>query len=339
MATFRKRGAYQWQAIIRKKGYPKQSKTFETKQEAMTWAGDIESKMNKGTWLDLGDADKTTLAECIERYREEITPRKKSGLQENSKLNVLSRSSMAESYMTNVRSKDVSDYRNLRLRKVSANTVRNELNLLSNIFEICRREWGMEALRNPVKDVARPSPGKARDRRLEAGEEDRLLRAAKANRSPYILPLIIVALETAMRAGELAKLRWEHVSFSGQRLYLFDTKNGEDRVVPLSTRAIDALQLMPRRMDGKVFSYSDKPGVKSITHAFTALCKQCTDSAGKPDPIEGLRFHDLRHEATSRLFEKGLSVMDVMAITGHKTMHMAKRYTHPRVEDLAAKLG
>lgn len=339
MATLRKRGPYQWAVEIRRKGYPRQHATFETKAEAMAWAADIESSMNKGTWRNLGDADKTTLAECIDRYRTEVTPNKKGALQEQSRLNVLAAGHLADCYMTNIRSKDVADYRNHRLSNVANNTVRNELNLLSAIFETCRKEWGMEALQNPVKDVARPSPGKPRDRRLLLGEEERLLQAAKANRSPYIHPIIVLAIETAMRAGELASMQWENVDLAKRIVHLPDTKNGTARTVPLSTRAIDILKSMPRRMDGKVFVYSTKPGVKSVTHAFTSLCKHCKDSQGKNAPIKNLTFHDLRHEATSRLFEKGLNPMQVASITGHKTLQMLKRYTHLKAEDLAKMLG
>lgn len=339
MATLRKRGSCQWQAIIRRKGYPQQTATFESKPEAVAWAASIESRMIRGIWRDSGDAERTTLAECLERYRHEVTPSKKGALQENSKLNVLSRSPLADCFMLNIRSKDVADYRNNRLKKVASNTVRNELNLLSAIFETCRKEWGMERLHNVVSDVSRPSPGKPRDRRLNSGEEEKLLRAAKANRSPYIYPVIVLALETAMRAGELAGLQWKGIDFDRHTAHLSDTKNSEVRDVPLSSRAILTLKKMPRRLDGKVFGYSSRPGNKSITHAFTSLCKQCTNLQGEPEPIENLHFHDLRHEATSRLFEKDLNPMQVAAITGHKTLQMLQRYTHLRAEDLARMLG
>jgi len=328
MATFRKRGPYQWQALIRKRGYPQQTKTFETKDEAMAWAATIESKMYRGLWRDMGDADKTTLYECLERYRTEVTPKKKGAEQEKSRINVLQRSGLADCFMINIRSKDVADYRNHRESKgLSANTIRNELNLLSAVFETCRKEWGMEALQNPVRDVKRPTPTKGRDRRLLDGEEEKLLEAAGENRSPWIKPIIIIALETAMRAGEIAALRWEHIDLKKQAIHLPDTKNGEARNVPLSTRAVKTLSDLPRRMDGAVFGINSK----SISYTFQSVCRSAR--------IEGLRFHDLRHEATSRLFEKGLEASRVKAITGHKTWQMLDRYTHHKVEDLAKMLG
>jgi len=337
MATFRKRGPFQWQSIIRRKGYPQQSATFETKQEAMAWAATIESKMMRGVWLDDGDASKTTLKESIDRYRKDVTPSKKGADQEQSKLNVLERSTLAESYMTNIRSKDVADYRNHRLQKVKANTIRNELNLLSAIFNTARKEWGMESLRNPVADVARPTPDKGRDRRLREGEEEMLLEAAKCNRSPYIYPAVILAIETAMRAGEVSSLRWENIEFTDAEsgiAHLPETKNGESRDVPLFPRAVEALKSMPRRMDGKVFSYSDDPKIKAFSKAFASLRKQTKDKDGNDSPIVGLRLHDLRHEAISRLFEMGFSAEYVMTISGHKCHAMTQRYTHLKAEDM-----
>jgi len=329
MATFRKRGPYQWQAVIRRKGYPHQAATFETKPEAMAWATNIESKMIHGIWRDSGDAEKTTLAECLERYRHEVTPNKKGALQEDSKLNVLSRSTIADCFMLNIRSKDIADYRNKRLSEVAANTIRNELNLLSAIFETCRKEWGMETLHNVVKDVSRPAPGKPRDRRLQGDEEERLLAAAMKNRSPWIYPAIVIALETGMRMSEILALRWEHVNMKKQVAHLPDTKNNDVRDVPLSRRVISVLKDLLRPIDGTVIGI--KTQTKTLTHTFASVC----NAAG----IEDMHFHDLRHEATSMFFEKGLNPMQVAAITGHKTLQMLKRYTHLRAEDLAKMLG
>lgn len=282
-----------------------------------------------GIWRDHGDADNTTLSECIERYRSEVTPKKKGASQEQSKLNVLSRSHLAECFMINIRSKDVADYRNHRLSQVSANTVRNELNLLSAIFETCRKEWGMEALQNVVKDVSRPPPGKPRNRRIQGDEEERLLMAARKNRSPWIYPSIVIALETGMRMGEILALRWEHVNLNKRITHLPDTKNNHARDVPLSSRAVSVLKSLPRSIDGKVIGI--KAQTKTLTHTFASVC----NTAG----IKDLRFHDLRHEATSRFFEKGLNHIQVAAITGHKTLQMLQRYTHLRAEDLAKMLG
>jgi len=336
MATFRKRGPYQWQAIIRRKGFPEQTKTFETKPEALAWSATIESQMMRGVWRHDGDAGNTTLAECLERYKTEVTPKKKGASQENYKIKILSESSLGSCFMLNIRSKDIADYRDHRISiGRAANTIKNELNLLSAIFETCRKEWGMETLVNVVKDVSRPKPPQGRDRRLTAREEETIMRMAKANRSPWIAPAITLALETAMRQGEIAGLEWKYLNLKKATIHLPKTKNNEPRDVPLSSKAIQVFNSLPRRLDGKVLGIN----AKSISSTFKMICRNATTTEGKSEPITDLRFHDLRHEAVSRMFEKGLNPMQVASISGHKTLQMLKRYTHLKAEDLAKMLG
>ena len=196
----------------------------------------------------------------------------------------------------------------------------------SHLFEIARKEWGMESIINPVDNIRLPPPGQPRTRRLVDDEEAQLLATAKTY-GGEIGPIITLAIETAMRRGEISAMQWENLNRKSRVLLLPETKNGTPRRVPLSSRALAALDGLPRRIDGKVWDM--KPD--SISQAFERVCL----SAG----VEGLTFHDLRHEATSRLFEKGLNPMEVAAITGHKTLQMLKRYTHLRAEDLVGRLG
>jgi integrase len=201
----------------------------------------------------------------------------------------------------------------------------------------------MIAVENPVASIRRPPPSKARERRLDADEEVRLLKALDdhsgeseredgkryrhGTRNPWIKPVVLLALETAMRRGELLSLQWENVDLARRVAHLPKTKNGDARNVPLSSRAVAVLQALPRSIDGRVFPVEDY----MIREAWKQACKR----AG----IEDLRFHDLRHEATSRLAEKLPNVVELSAVTGHKDLRMLKRYYHPRAEDLAKKLG
>ena len=171
----------------------------------------------------------------------------------------------------------------------------------------------------------RPKLPGGRTRRLQGDEYARLLAATQAY-GGEIGPLITWAIETAMRRGEIAAMRWEHLDRQARVLLIPETKTGTPRRIPLSTTALAVLEGLPRRLDGRVFGVHSA----SISRAFAAACK----SAG----ITGLTFHDLRHEAASRLSEKGFGVMEVAAITGHKTMQMVKRYTHYRAEDLVGRL-
>ncbi len=331
MATIVRRGKGQWQAKIRKKGYRRLSKTFYYRDEAVAWAREIESKMDKNLYFDTTEAENTTLLEALKRYSKEITPKKKVPEVELGRIRRWQQHHLAACSLIAIRGKDMADFRDQRLAEgVSSNTIRLELAIISHLYTIARKEWGMENLVNPVSNIRLPRPSRARDRRLINDEEKRLLTAARKSRSRVIEPVIILALETAARRAEIVSMKWKHIDRQNRTWFLPETKNGTARTVPLSSNAIavlKTLQTEPTRIDGKVF------GVKthSITQAFSRCCKMAK--------IEGLRFHDLRHEATSRFFERGLNMMEVASITGHKDLKMLKRYTHLRAEDLARKLG
>ena len=139
-------------------------------------------------------------------------------------------------------------------------------------------------------------------------------------------------------------MTWELVDLKKRTVTLLDTKNGEKRIVPLSTEAIRILSGLVRRIDGEVWGIQPRTiaisFARAVSRARTAYEKECADKKEKPDPafLVDLHFHDLRHEATSRFFEKGFNPMEVSTITGHKTLQMLKRYTHLKAEDLAERL-
>lgn len=336
-----------WQARVRKKGYPLQVKTFRSKTEARSWAKAVESEMERGAWRDRAEADETTLHEALERYMEEIIPRKKSPGERNFARQWQARP-IAKIALSRIRSKHVvAAIQEMEAEGKGPNTIRLHLALLSHLFTVAATQWGMESLGNPVQTAKgrRPKLPQGRDRRLVGAEETRLLDACRQSQNPWLLPVVRFAIETAMRAGEMLEtkgtadpqtgerpvlstgLLWKHVDLSKRVALLPQTKNGEARTVPLSSTAVEILRGLPRSLDGKVFGTT----YEAVHLAFARACRR----AG----IEDLRFHDLRHEATSRLFEKGLNPMQVAAITGHKTLQMLKRYTHLRAEDLAKLLG
>ncbi|WP_226818630.1 site-specific integrase [Acidithiobacillus montserratensis] len=322
-----------WQAKVRKQGFPAQSKTFRTKAEAQAWAKAVETDMERGQWRDRSETEATTLGQLIERYLREITPEKKGAAQEVSHCQAILNHDISKCSVATIYSKDTSKYRDDRLRLVSPSTVNRELNILSHAFTVAAQDWGMVLPSgNPILHTRRPKVQDRRDRRLHGDEELRLLEAAEwaeqQDNSMPIARLIRFALETAMRRGEIAAMRWEHINSSKRVLMVPETKTGEARQVPLSSIAVQVLQSLPRHISGKAWGPLHEA---SLSRAFARACKR----AG----IEDLRFHDLRHEATSRLFEKGLNPMQVASITGHKTLQMLKRYTHLRAEDLAKLLG
>ncbi len=333
MATLRKRGPYQWQAQVRKKGHPPQSKTFETRAAAASWARAIEVEIDNGVFVSRAEAESTTLKELLERYLVEVTPLKKGAAPEAARIQAFMNDPLARRYVAGIRGVDIARYRDQRLCKVSSSTVKRDLGILGHVFEVARKEWGIHIC-NPVREVKLPANGKARERRLRAGqdgeenEEHRLLHACQKARNPFLLPIVRLALETAMRRGEIIQLRWEHIDLNRRIAHLPDTKNGYSRTVPLSPTAVHVLRSLPRSLHGQVF-----PGLttEAIQRSFVRATRRAK--------LKDLRFHDLRHEATTRLFEKGLNIMEVASITGHKDLRMLKRYTHLKAEDLARKLG
>ena len=180
---------------------------------------------------------------------------------------------------------------------------------------------------NPVDKVKMPPSSPARNRRLEDGEFERLKEAAKQTKNPHIWPVIVFAIETGMRRGEILGLQWEHVDLDRRIAYLPLNKNGSSREVPLSTKAAQVLTAQRQR--------NDKPSLFPVSpNGFRLAWERLRSRAGLSD----LRFHDLRHEAISRFFELSLNIPEVAVISGHNDPRMLFRYTHLRAEDLVSRL-
>ena len=342
MATIRERGPYQWQAQVIRKGHPAQYKTFNNKTAAERWARLVESEMDKGVFVSRKEAESTTLSDAIDRFIDEHLPTLKTQERETNRARAIQRDTTAKHFLATIRGKDIADF--IKRRKsggAGPKTIKLDLSLLSKLFNLCMTSWGMESLRNPVELVQKPKLPRGRDRRLKPGELDRIL---EASASPALSDLVRFALETAMRRGELAGMTWDMVDLKRRTVTLPETKNGEKRIVPLSSEAVRILSGLTRRIDGKVWGMADQSitqaFIRAVSRARAAYEKECEENGRKPDPsfLSDLTFHDLRHEATSRFFEKGFNPMEVSAITGHKTLQMLKRYTHLKAEDLAERL-
>ncbi len=333
MASFRKRGD-KWQARVhRKDSVAPVVKSFNTKSDAIKWARHVESQLDLGVLAPKQVMPR--LETVMERYVEEVTPTKKGETQERYRANRFRKIKLGDMQLDKITGEVVAQYRDARLKEVSANTVRLELAFLSVVFEQCRKEWGL-AVSNPVRQIRMPKPGKPRQRRLETGEEEALLAAYKDSRANYLHSFVVLAIETGMRSSELLAMRWEHVNINNRTVYLPDTKNGCPRTVPLSTRALNAIHVLPSSLNGRLFT----SGYHSIHNAFKlAVIKAQATQAENVMFLRGLRFHDLRHEAVTRLFEKGLNPIEVGMVSGHKTLSMLQRYTHLRSEKLASKLN
>ena len=325
MATIEKRGTGQWRVKIRKRGFPSLTRTFAKKALAERWARDIESSMDKGVFTDHREAEQTTLSEILDRYEREILPSKKSQLPVKGQIKQIKRIIGGHS-LSRLTSSVIAEFRDVRIKEVSSETTRKELLLIRRVLKTATIDWGIHlANGNPVTQIRLPKPCAARERRLNHREEEKLLKAAKEY-GGHIHNIMAFAIETAMRRGEIANMEWRSIDLKRKILAIDKTKTDAPRTIPLSTKAIEILNSEARNISG--FVWNIKPD--SITQAFERVCK----NAG----ISNLRFHDLRHEATSRFFEKGLNIMEVSSITGHKDLRMLKRYTHLKAEDLAQKL-
>ncbi|HRE17998.1 MAG TPA: site-specific integrase [Rhodocyclaceae bacterium] len=355
MATIKRRGDFQWRAQIRRKGHPAQSKTFETREAAEKWARSIERERDQGLYINRSPAEKNTLGDILTRYLEEIVPEHKGAEVEKIRIRALLRAQICQLSMAALTPAALAEWRDARLLIVSPATVRRDLDIISAAINIARKDWGFH-MDNPVLAMRRPKPAKARERRLMSDEEARLLKALEnedrdahgrlgsGTRNPWIKPLMQLAIETAMRRGELLSLRWENIELDHQTAYLEDTKNGESRTVPLSSAAVRILRALPRSISGIVFPITEDSIKKAFSRAVSRARKEyeeeCQESKTAPDNrLLNLRFHDLRHEATSRIAEKLDNILELSAVTGHKDVRMLKRYYHPKASHLAKKLG
>ena len=342
MASIVQRASGLWQAKVRKAGAKPVSRTFATKLQAREWAAAQEADIARGDWRDRRIARRMTVTQLLNRYESDVLPGKKS--RHVAKYHVARfREDLGHLVLTALTGAALAEWRDARLRCVAAATVNRELSTLGGVLTWARKDLGLP-IEHVVSAIRRPVQGRARDRRLEGDEEQRLLDALEdhagdvqgtkragayrvGTRNPWMRPLVQIAIETAMRQGELLALTWDNMDLKTQTAHLEDTKNGESRTVPLTCRAVAVLEALPRPPGGRVFPLT----AQAVELAWKRACKR----AG----IEGLHFHDLRHEATSRLFELGLNVMEVAAVTGHKDLRSLKRYTHIDPAHLARKIA
>ena len=326
MATIRKRGEGQYHVQVRKRGYPTQTKTFSKEADARRWATIIESEMERGVFVSRTEAEATLVKDILQRYKTEVLPTKRSEQSDKSRIKTLLET-FGDYRLASLTSAHVAKFRDSRLQIVGPQSVIHEINLLNRVLKSATMDWGIALPGGlPTSQVRKPTKPRGRERRVNEAEIEKILIATE---SVELKTIVILAIETGMRRNELASLFWEHIDLKKQTAHLPKTKTDVPRTIPLSKNAVAALKTFSNKKEGKVFSLQGE----SMSQAFERACEPHRAN------IEGVRFHDLRHEATSRLFEKGLNVMEVAAITGHKTLDMLKRYTHLRAEDLAKKLN
>ena len=323
VATFRKRHN-KWQAIVRHKSIGTTSKSFHNKSEAKKWAFETERSIEANTFGKLHPSS-MSLGDCLERYQTLITPQKRGCDAENRRINRLLKDPISAVMLDNLTSRTLAQFRDRRL-KDGNRAAQYDLVIIRHCIKIAINEWDLLLDKNPADAVKMPPNSKPRERRLSASEYRLILEAANHSLNPHIKPVIIFAIETAMRQSEILNIEWSYIDWQKRTILLPLTKNGTSREVPLSQIAYEILMAQKEQPLEAPFPLTGN----AFRLAWNRVKKRAM--------ITDLRFHDLRHEAISRLFELGLSLPEVALISGHKDPRMLFRYTHLRAEDIVAKL-
>jgi len=332
MATYRKRSGG-WRAEVCKKGV-RDSRTFPTKAHAVAWATQREAEILAGT--DKRLRPDFTFQQALEKYRDEVSPTKDGVRWETLRINrFIADMDFVTEPVAEIEADKIARWRDARLKKVKTSTVRRDMNLLSSVFEVVRTEWKW-CKGNPVREIKRPPNRPPRDRRISPEEERLLLEALgyEEGQPPRIQKqevayAFLIALETAMRRGEILKLTLDRVHLKESYVRLLKTKNGTARHVALSKRAV---QLMGILEQVALQEKRDKLFTVSSTNADT-LFREARD----PLPIENLCFHDTRHEAITRLARK-LEILDLARTIGHKDLRSLLIYYNATASEIAGRL-
>jgi len=352
MATISKTKSGTYKVLIRKArfGVPQMYKTFTRKEDAEAWGRKTESEIERGVWRDVGGADRMTLADALEKYLTEETPKHRGAKVEGYHIKGLKEEALAQTVLDRVARGNVRALCDRWLAKgYAVATINRRLTILHAVFECARVDWHMRGLSNPA-EALKLKGATERERRVSAAEITAL---CDSSGSLWLPAAVRIAVETAMRRGELSKLRWSMVDLDAcvAKLPGQITKAGRSRGVPLSPETIKVLRdLLPaKKRKDEVAETSLLGGIQphSITQAFGRALKRsraqyladCAKSGviPAPDYLADLTFHDLRHEACSRLAQI-FSLHELMKIVGHTSPAMLVRYYHPRPEDFAKRL-
>lgn len=271
MANISQKTNGKWQAKIRRLGQPHQSKTFQTKTDAEKWSRAVEREMDIGAFIQRDDAERTTFKAAADRYESEVLPSKRGAVQDAMRLKRLVER-FGKYSLASISSAMLAAYRDERIKAVSGQTVVHELGMMSRVFKACAMDWGIALPSgNPAALVRKPSVNNARQRVFEPGEENLLMTALLECKSPWPHAAAFLAIETAGRQSELLSLKWKEVDLIKRTARLRGvggrvTKSGDEyRDVPLSSRAVQLLNSLPRITKKKVAPINQKKQVVSTS--------------------------------------------------------------------------
>jgi integrase len=325
MATIRKRNG-KWAVEVRKVGYPKLHRTFFEKTTALKFAKDIETQMDKNIFEDYSGTAGLTLKVLLIKYRNEITANKKGVDEETSKINVLLKNKVCLHSLMALRSHHLYSFKTEWSKTRSAATVNKYINLMSHAWTTARKVWGIALPpQNPFELVTLDKEAPPRDRVLTREEYQKLLQACSLSHYAYLKDAVEFAYLVGARQGEILRLKYEHINFERKVCTFYDTKNGEDRTVPLSDYILNILK--NHRFGPFVFNVLKRRLRKHF------------DIAKRKAGITNFRFHDLRACFCTNALLSGWTIPQVAAVTGHKDWSQLKRYARIKADDLVDKIN
>jgi integrase len=313
---------------IRIKGMPEVSETFPTKARAVAWASKMEAKIRDGRFFPKREDLERTFGELIDRYIKDELPKKpRSHIKQEMQL-LWWKSHLGDYFLNHITPALIAEVRDKLFKGLSrrgtvrsTSTANRYLAALSHVYTVAVKEWGW-CFDNIALKVRRSKEGKARDRFLEKDEITHLLSACQKSKSPYLYPIVLIALTTCARKGEILSLKWGDVDFLRRKMTFRDTKNGETRSVSLSDAVLNCLSKeKAKRIIQSEYVFPSFDGSKPAD--FTTSWKKVVRSIGL-----NICFHTLRHTGASHLAMNGATLLEIAAILGHKTLAMVKRYSH-----------
>lgn len=358
MATFYERGDGQWEATIRRKGWKAQRRTWSSKTKAGEWARKVEGQMDAGTFQEVRETRKMPLHDLIVLYKDKIAPQLEDVLEKCRMSDVID-AEFGKVGVLNLTPRQIAAWRDkLKMnpggRPRSASTVNHYVNTLSGIYTAGMKEFHMPIPFNPCKLVTRFPEPPPRTQKVPPAMVDLLVKCNRASnddrrkrggREPFgeFEFFLRLALEGAMRRGEIARLDEQYIDLEQRTAHLPKTKNKTPRTIPLSPKAVDIItQLLERRKKDPVLRQDgsrDTRLFRLTVGGFKTAFRRARAHAAKIDPNIGkVRFHDSRREATTKLAKK-FDIVELSAVTGIKTLKVLKTYYQPDPAELAKKLA
>ena len=317
-----------WQVLIRKKFHKNIAKSFTLKEDAEKYARETEAQIDKGFLVTYEEAQKTKLSELLERYRTEITSKKKGAIVEDYKIKYLQTLPVSDNYLISITPTKIAKLRDQLLADKKPGTVCHYLAFISNCWNVARKEWGINLPDNPVSLIKKPVVKNRRDRILTPDEYKKLLDACAQSKLYSMKGMVIFAYTTGARYGEILKLQKKDVDFIKRTAILRDTKNNEDRILPLVEEAIQVLNEQPLTTKGHFFQTISNDRFKHYFGKAKLIAE-----------LENFRFHDLRACALTNFFlpPYNFSIPMVARISGHKSWKELERYERMKPDAIVSE--